>query len=138
VRVEAAAYRGKPMFFSVLPPWASPGLMTAASQSETGRLLTVLAIAVATALLIATAFLAHRHLKTGRGDRRGAFRTAAVLFVIVGAGLLLRARLFADPAVEYERLGVLAAFSLYPAAQLWLFYMALEPYVRRFWPQLLI
>jgi len=138
VRVEAAAYRGKPVFFSVLPPWASPGLMTAASQSETGRLLTVLAIAVATALLIATAFLAHRHLKTGRGDRRGAFRTAAVLFVIVGAGLLLRARLFADPAVEYERLGVLAAFSLYPAAQLWLFYMALEPYVRRFWPQLLI
>src|SRR5205823_3471325 len=82
-RVEAAAYRGKPVYFSVLPPWAGAGLMLPDRNDSTGRLLTTLAVAIAAVLLIVTAILARRHLKTGRGDRRGAFRTAAVLFVVV-------------------------------------------------------
>jgi len=93
---------------------------------------------IAAALLVVAVILARRHLRTGRGDRRGAFRTAAVLFVLVCAGLLLRSRVFSDLSVEYERLGLILSVSLYNAANVWLFYIALEPYVRRFWPQLLI
>jgi hypothetical protein len=138
VRVEAAAYRGRPVFFSVLPPWAAPGLMAPASESSAGQWLLTIAIVIAAILLVATAILARQHLKSGRGDRRGGFRTAAVLFVVVAAGFLLRTRVFPSLGVEYEKLGIILSFSLYPAAQLWLFYIALEPYVRRFWPQLLI
>jgi len=137
-RVEAASYRGRPMYFSVLPPWTMPGRMVAPAANAVGNLLTALAVLIAFALLTVTLILARRHLRTGRGDRRGAFRTASVLFVVVCAGFLLRARVFSDLAVEYERLGLILAISIYNALNVWLFYIALEPYVRRFWPQLLI
>jgi serine/threonine-protein kinase len=61
-----------------------------------------------------------------------------VLFAVVCTGLLLRSRVFSDLGIEYERLGLILSVSLYNAATVWLFYIALEPYVRRFWPQLLI
>src|SRR5439155_1266433 len=38
----------------------------------------------------------------------------------------------------YEHLGRIVSVAMYVAINVWLFYVALEPYVRRFWPQLLI
>jgi len=136
--VEAAAYRGKPVFFSVLPPWITPGRVAALPEAGVRQILPTVTVVIAAALLVVTLVLARRHLRTGRGDRRGAFRTASVLFVLVCAGLLLRSRVFPDLSDEYERLGLILSVSLYNAAIVWLFYIALEPYVRRFWPQLLI
>ncbi|PYQ97254.1 MAG: hypothetical protein DMF96_15375 [Acidobacteria bacterium] len=138
VRIEAAAYRGRPIFFTVLPPWTRPGRMVQAPRSAIGRMLTAFSVVIAFAILAVAALLARRHLRTGRGDSQGAFRTAAVTFVTLAAGFLLGTRLFSDPGVAYERLGVLMSVALYVAANIWIFYIALEPYVRRFWPQLLI
>ena len=138
VRVEAAAYRGRPVFFSVLPPWTQAGRMVQAPRSTTGRVVTAFSVVIACAILAFAALLARRHLRTGRGDRQGAFRTAAVTFVTLTAGFLLGTRLYSDPATAYERLGLVVSVALYVAAYIWIFYIALEPYVRRFWPQLLI
>jgi len=52
--------------------------------------------------------------------------------------LLIASTFYAEPAIKYELLGVIAAAAVYVALNVWLFYIALEPYVRRFWPQLLI
>jgi serine/threonine-protein kinase len=138
VRVEAAAYRGRPVYFSVLPPWTAPGLMVKPAPQSIGQLLGAITVVIAFALLAVTAFLARRHLRTGRGDRRGAFRTAAVICVSLFAGLLLRSQVYPDLALEYDRLGLMFAIAMFGALNIWLFYVALEPYVRRFWPQLLI
>jgi hypothetical protein len=97
VRVEAAAYRGRPIFFSVVPPWTLPGRMVAAPRSSTGQAVTAASVMVAGALLAAAALLTRHHLRTGRGDRQGAFRTAAVTFVTLLAGFLLGTRVFLDP-----------------------------------------
>jgi serine/threonine-protein kinase len=51
---------------------------------------------------------------------------------------MLGARVYAAPEAEYELLGRILSVALYVAVTVWLFYVALEPYVRRFWPQLLI
>jgi hypothetical protein len=138
VRVEAAAYRGRPIFFSVLPPWTGPGRVAPAAQHGVERLLTTMTIVLAAGLLVAAAGLARRHLRSGRGDRRGAFRTAAVMFVSLSAAFILGSRVYAAPEIEYENLGRILSVALYVAVTVWLFYVALEPYVRRFWPQLLI
>jgi hypothetical protein len=138
VRVEAAGYRGRPIFFSVLPPWTEPGRGVTSPQSGIQRLLTTLTVLLSFGLLCTAAALARRHLRTGRGDRRGAFRTAAVLFVALTVGFLFGGRVYSDPTDEYGLLTVLLSVSLYVATTVWLFYVALEPYVRRFWPQLLI
>jgi len=137
-RVEAAAYRGRPVFFSVIPPWTIPARTAIETSTRLNRILTGAAVVVAFVLLVASAMLARRHLRSGRGDRRGAFRTAAVMVVSLGTGFLLGSRVYGAPAAEYELLGVIAALTLYVALNAWLFYLAFEPYVRRFWPQLLI
>jgi eukaryotic-like serine/threonine-protein kinase len=138
VRVEGAAYRGRPILFSVLPPWTQPGPMLNSAPPAVGRIVTTLSVVIASVLLTVAALLARRNLRTGRGDRRGSFRTAAVLFVCYAGGLLMRARFYSALDIEYDRLSVLIAFALYFAALMWLCYLALEPYIRRFWPELLI
>src|SRR5439155_323303 len=85
VRIEAAAYRGRPIFFTVLPPWTRPGRMVQAPRSAIGRMLTAFSVVIAFAILAVAALLARRHLRTGRGDSQGAFRTAAVTFVTLAA-----------------------------------------------------
>ena len=40
--------------------------------------------------------------------------------------------------IEFQRLDLIFALTLFFATELWLFYVALEPYVRRFWPQVMI
>jgi serine/threonine-protein kinase len=137
-RVEAAAYRGRPMFFSVLPPWTRAGRIVDAAATRLTRALTGATVLLAFTLLATAAVLARRHLRSGRGDRRGAFRTAAVLFVSLTAGFLAGSRFYTALDVEYEHLGRILSVALYVATTTWLFYLALEPYVRRFWPQLLI
>jgi hypothetical protein len=138
MRVEAAGYHGRPTFFDAVPPWTRPRRTVPPAPSTTSQLITSAAVITGLALLSLSALLTRRHLRSGRADRRGAFRTAAVLFVCLAAGFLLRTRVFASPAIMWDRVGIVTAISLYVAAMIWVLYIALEPYVRRFWPQLLI
>jgi serine/threonine-protein kinase len=134
VRIEAAVWKGTPVAFAVsaandapLPP---PGFGSASAT----RFMTVLQlIALCVALLLAV-----RNVRARRGDRQGALRVAVVLFVISAAGQ------FFDAAA---RAGVLAAASdfahlfgapTYVTLYVLVTYLAVEPWVRRRWPELLI
>ena len=80
--------------------------------------------------------MARRNLRLGRGDRRGAFRVSAFLFAVGSRGFCSGA---SRPDLEGEFDMLLEAIgegSL--AALVWLIYVALEPIVRRRWPDLLI
>ena len=72
VTIEAAAYRGRPVSFELVAPWTSASRQPDASRDsrdsvQTGVILVLLAAAV---------ILARRNLRSGRADRRGAFRLA--------------------------------------------------------------
>jgi len=137
-RVEAAAYRGRPIFFQLVLPWTQPARMATPQPRTIGDLFVVTALVIGLVVLAGAALLAKRHLRTGRGDRRGAFRTAAIVFATQAAAYLLRARHYGQLQSEYVRLSEITAFTLFAAGGLWILYMAFEPYARRFWPQLLI
>jgi hypothetical protein len=51
---------------------------------------------------------------------------------------LLGARHFFDPGIELDRFFVFIAFAMLNTGFTWLFYLGLEPYVRRFCPDVLI
>ena len=74
-------------------------------------------------------------ISSRRSNARSCDASSAILLC---AGFILRSRVFTELSVVYERLGLILSLSLYNTANIWLFYIALEPYVRRFWPQLLI
>ena len=137
-RVEAAASRGLPIFFQLVLPWTQPVRMATPQARTVGDLFVSAALVIGLVVLGAAALLAKRHLRTGRGDRRGAFRTAAIVFATQTAAYVLRARHYGQLQSEYVRLSEIAAFTLFAAVGLWILYMAFEPYARRFWPQLLI
>ena len=80
MRIEAAAYRGKPVYFELIGPWTRPERMQPYQPTAGERAASVIVIVLLLSLLVGGAMLARRNLRLGRGDRRGAFRLAAFVF----------------------------------------------------------
>jgi serine/threonine-protein kinase len=130
VRVEAASWRGKPVFFRVIGPWSKPERM----QQSAGVSVRLVLLVVVPGLSV---FLAWRNFRAKRGDVRGANRAAAFVFAVEWLGLLLNAHHVAA-ADEVRVLFFDTLNAVLPAAGVWALYLALEPYVRRRWPQSMI
>jgi len=135
VRIEAAAYHGAPVWFAVLPPWAADAGVPFPTRTPVGQSsLVVLALAMP----FGGVLLARRNLRLGRGDRKGAFRVALFVFLSYTIAGMLRADHVASFGQELWILIKVCAYPCFWAAQVWLLYMALEPYARRRWPHMLI
>ena len=88
-------------------------------------------------MLVVGAMLARRNLRLGRGDRRGASRLAAFVFVAWAVAVFFGAHHvpnFDELALFLESL----AWGLFLSCFVWVLYIALEPYVRRRWPATLV
>jgi serine/threonine-protein kinase len=137
LRVEAASWRGKPVFFRLIAPWDVPARMQVSQESAAERAATWLFFGVVTLIFAAAALLAWRNCRLGRGDIRGASRLA--FFVAVLPVLEWAFSAHHVPAMsEYFGFNWALANALWWAAAYWALYVALEPYVRRRWPQSLI
>jgi len=84
------------------------------------------------------AIFARRNVRMGRGDRNGSFRVSAFAFSAVMLAWILAGHHVSDIGGEFDMF--IRAFSnaVTAAIFVWLSYMALEPYVRRHWPDVLI
>jgi serine/threonine-protein kinase len=139
VRVEAAAFRGRPVYFQVINPWNKPARQEEPAEAAGPRVVQAVFIVLFATIMLGAMLLARRNLRMGRGDRRGAIRLAA-FFLIVGwlAPWLLGAHhvptLAGEFAIFFENL----AYAVTLSGILWLVYIALEPLVRRRWPGMLI
>jgi hypothetical protein len=132
IRVEAAAFRGKPVYFQIVWPWTTPSREPAATSTASA-----IEIFVFYALFVAAIVMVRHNWKAGRGDVRGATRVA----VFAGLCILTSNALLAHYVGSQAELGV--TFGLVQNAATasmvtWIFYLALEPWVRRYWPQSLI
>ena len=138
IRVEAAAHRGKPVWFEVVWPWTRPDRMEKYAWPAGKLVRQALWITLSLLLLAAASFMARRNLVLGRGDRRGAFRVALLL---AGTGILswaLGAHHVADWGAESSLVGRGAGLVVLQSAFVWLFYLAVEPYARRLRPWTLV
>jgi serine/threonine-protein kinase len=83
-------------------------------------------------LMLVAAILARRNVKLGRGDRRGALVAATAVFaLLIGAWLLGNNRV-GPLSIEIDRLFAAIGAALFSAAVVWLSYLGIEPYIRRF------
>jgi Protein kinase domain len=137
LHVTAAGYRGKLVYFAIAGPWERPFRREMPFRTMGPILGTVMNIVVFT-LLAAAVVLARRNLRLGRGDRRGALRIATYVFLASMFAWLLRAHHVPDVPREGSLVSTGLGGSLFGAVFVWLSYVALEPYVRRRWPELLI
>jgi serine/threonine-protein kinase len=137
LRIEAGSYRGRPVVFYLVSPWTRAERMQPFVITDQDRFNLVLFVGILICLLVAGVVLARRNLGLGRGDRRGAARLAGAMLVVGSLDWLLGA----DHVLEWEELTLIGrgmGSVLLLAAVIWLFYIALEPYVRRLKPHTLV
>ncbi|HEV2764707.1 MAG TPA: hypothetical protein VGV38_17135 [Pyrinomonadaceae bacterium] len=138
VSVEAASFRGRPVYFQVVGPWSRPERMQPFQPTTNEKVSEVIVVLVFLIILTAAAFIARRNWKLGRGDVRGASRLALYGFSVAMLYWVMRASHV--PALAEEVFLFIRGLqvALLFGALIWLFYLALEPYVRRWWPHRII
>jgi serine/threonine-protein kinase len=137
LRVEAASFHGRPVFFSMIGPWTRPYRTQPDPRTGGERAAEAFAAVVGLVAFCAAGVLARRNHLSGRGDRRGAVRLSFFVFCV--QILLWVCRAHHVPGLEELGLFAIAvAGALFLAGVTWLLYLALEPYVRKHWPQTLI
>jgi serine/threonine protein kinase len=137
LRVEAAAWHGQPVFFSMVGPWTRPERMRPFEITPRQKASGIVVLTLAVLLLTAAILLAYRNLVKGKGDRKGALRLA--LFTFTVQMVLFFVRTHYVPTFDMFGIIVIAvSTALFFAALMGVLYLALEPYVRRHWPQTII
>jgi serine/threonine-protein kinase len=139
IRVEAGAYRGQVTFFRIIGPWSRPGRMEADQGGALHvTIASVLFSVLCLAILARAVLLAVRNLRLGRADRRGATRLA----LFAGSLRLIQWALGASHVAllgsESQLLWAPVATAVLLGALVWVLYLALEPFLRRRWPESLV
>ena len=136
LHVEAAAHRGLPVGFRVTGPGEPIVPRTTPYFQRRGW--RSLVNATATLLILSTLLLARRNLRAGRGDRRGAWRLFCVAMSALVLAWIISAKHYTALNIENDRLLEFIAHALTNAGTTWALYIALEPFVRRYSPSVLI
>jgi serine/threonine-protein kinase len=136
LRIEAAAFEGKPVYFAQYGPWSTPPTPAQASgdQKPTGE---VVYIVLQLIVIFGSIPFARYNLRLGRGDTRGAIRLGLFATSIGMAAWLIGGAHVAN--VKKTDLFFMAAMrALFGGVTIAVTYISFEPFVRRRWPQTII
>jgi serine/threonine-protein kinase len=136
-RIEAAAYRGKPVYFRVLYPWTDPWRDRVLQQSGHQKFANFVGIAVFAALLLGSILIVKRNIRQKRGDEAGSWRLANFLFFVFLAMWALLAHHLASMG-EFGTVVLALAWAFLISTFARQLYFGLEPFVRRRDPHTLI
>ena len=141
-RVEAAGFQGRATFFKLkhyhwdIHPKGETNLDLLASSNLSGN--ATVRVALILTMLVVALVLAFINISSGRADRNGAMRLA-VFFTTTGLlAWAFRAHHVAGFLPEFFQFRDAMGEVLFPSLLVWAYYLALEPYVRRIWPETLI
>jgi Protein kinase domain len=137
MRLEASAYRGKPVYFELIGPWTRPARMQPYQLTGGERAGLVILVILLLSVPVGGALLARRNLRLGRGDRLGASRLAVFVFGAWAVAWFFGAH-HVPNSDELLLFIELLVWALAWSCFLWGLYIALEPYVRRRWPATLV
>jgi hypothetical protein len=138
VRIEAASLAGTPIFFRIVEPWESLTPEPEDDSPSGGATYVTFQAMLLVALVAGAILLVSWNLRDARGDRRGARRVALFFGILEIVIWLLLAHHVPQLQQELELLSRMLGSVLVHAGLVWMIYLALEPYVRRIWPETII
>jgi hypothetical protein len=138
VRIEAASYRNHPVSFRIIWPWTAPPRAGASERTGLQRVTDASSMVLWIAMLAGGVLLARRNLRANRSDRRGAAHFAIGMTAASVALNLLKASHSVNPATEAPQIFGALSFGAFTGGMVWVYYLAIEPYARRFWPDALL
>jgi serine/threonine-protein kinase len=138
MRIEAASYRGKPVYFALFGPWSQFWLPGAVRQNIGERIQNAMTLFFAFAIFAGALLMVRYNLRNGRGDRRGAAKIGVFMLLVSLLGWAFGAShtLTQMEVLNFFVMGVGPALLL--GGVFWLLYIALEPHVRRRLPHTII
>ncbi len=137
LRVEAASYGGKPIYFDLIYPWTTPDRSAAYSQTRREKIAVFVLVILFAGIVISSILIVRYNLRHKRGDTRGAFRLGTFVFLTFIAMWLLRAHHVAS-IDEIDLTLIALGWALLYTFLIVVLYLALEPLVRRKAPETLI
>ena len=138
VVVEGGALRGRLVWYAILVPWESDNFWSAVSTPQEGSAGRDAFVVIQILVLIGSLWVARKNWLRGRADRAGALKVLLFIAVVLSAGAILRAD-FPGSVRHTWRIGMdLVGRSLLNGIMGAALYLAIEPYVRRNWPALLV
>jgi hypothetical protein len=139
IRVDAASLGGQIVWFDVGAPWREGTLGDRLSQPNPRSNPAQLVVTVLVITALGGGFwFARRNLRRGRGDRRGAIRLWIAIFGALSAAYLLRADLTGGLPHSWDVITQRVGLAMFRAFAITILYLAIEPYLRRRWPTLLV
>ncbi len=138
IRIETGVFNKKLVYFRVVAPWNSQAAAAAINENlfyKAGIVLLILSIGVA---ILGSFFFAYHNIRVGRGDLRGGLKLTSFLFLVALAGQVISAdhvpSIWGELSIIYEAI----SYAGITAVSVGLIYIALEPFVRRSWSEMLI
>ena len=128
---------GKPVSFEIIGPWTRDTRSDAHQPLVGLRIQLVAWTALLILIIVGGLFFALRNLRLGRGDRRSAIRMAVIIACLAMFAWILDAH-HIPTSWEIDNIRLAVAVALLNGGLFWIMYVALEPFVRRRWPQVLI
>jgi len=136
-RVEAAAYRGKPVFFKVFHPWDTPSRDQAFQPSAHQQFANITIILLFAVVIVGSIVIVRHNMRQKRGDEVGSVRLGNFLFLVFFAMWALRAHHLAATD-EFGNVILALAWAFLVSSFARILYLGLEPFVRRRDPHTLI
>jgi serine/threonine-protein kinase len=134
VRLEAAAHRGRPVYFKAVGAW-DPLEAQAISAWSIPK---AVVFAIWVVAFVGSLFFGVRHWRSRKADRAGVLRLTALVFGIAFLSWLFESSHVPHGYIELELFLFGVALGLQSGIRYGLMYAAVDPYFRRLWPQSLI
>ncbi len=137
IHVSAASFQGRPVYFQVIAPWDNPDRETPVRASQGAKISFVVGPVMTMVLFSIGVFLVLRNLIRGRADLKGAAWLAVFIVGTQFMAWLFLSHHQSSSAQEYTLfmygMGQALWYTLMTAGA----YLAMEPYVRRRFPEMI-
>lgn len=139
LRLSAASFENGLVSVVLSGPWGEREAINPLDSSTSARVSDIALAVFLVFILIAGSVFARRNIRLGRGDRRGAFRVAVAGFSLSVVLWLVTAHHVFDwgSILDSQNVAAVAEAAVH-GGFLWLVYLALEPYLRRRMPNILV
>ena len=150
LRIEAASFQGRVCYFQVIQPWTTrqwtlpthvlpQGNKSGNSVTNFGELAQdTLFFLLGGPLLIISIILAIHNLKLGSTDKVGALKFAAVMLIVDFMLGIFESHHNSSVGLEMTTILSCLINGLGRTVRFWIYYLALEPFVRKTWPKVLV
>ena len=137
LRLEAGWHAGRLVYFDRIGPWRETEAARP-PESTTRRVGGIVSTLLVLSLLVGSVIHARFNLLKGRGDWRSATRLALFIMALHLLTWICVANHAASLREEFDMAIESLTLTLFLAAFFWVVYVALEPHMRRRWPDLII